>query len=143
MFVEATRHNLARSLKTGEDWDSFNDIVKETSARIEAEQAAHAQDYQARLAEAKEIILREENGLRLDQPLPPGVEEHSNADQLQTKAEARVHQDYRRRIAAINADELDQYRDLTNQIRMRDRPRQPSPSRNRTPEQTRSGPSRS
>ena len=142
MFAEATRHNLARSLKTGEDWDRFNDIIKEATFRIEAEQAAHARDYQTRIAEANEIILREENGVRLDQPLPPGVEKHSDADRLQTKAEARVHQDYRRRIAAINADELHQYRDLTNQIRMRDRPEQVSPSRSQSPEQSRSGPSR-
>lgn len=142
MFVEATRHNLARSLKTGDDWDRYNEIIRETTVRMEAEQAAHAHDYQIRIAEAKEIILREENGVRLDQPLPPGAEKHSDADRLQTKAETRVYQDYRRRLAVIQADELDQYRDLTNQIRMRDRLGQSAPSRTQTPERTRSGPSR-
>lgn len=140
MFREATRSHLAGSLKTGDDWDRFNEIVQTASARIELEQASHAHDYQARIAEAKEIILREENGIRLDQPLPPGAEKHSDADRLQTKAEVRVRQDYDRRIAVIQADELDQYRDLTNDIRMRDRAEPPSLSRTQSPEQRRSGP---
>ena len=140
MFLEATRHNLARSLRTGDDWDRFKEITQVSTSRIEAEQAAHAHDYQARIAEAKEIILREESGIRLDHPLPSWAKKHSDADQLQSKAEIRVRQDYDRRIAVIKTDELDQYRDLTNHIRMRDRPDHPSLTRSPSPEQSRSGP---
>lgn len=142
MYLEAARSNLARSLKTGEDWDRFNEIVQATSARIEMEQAAHAHDYLTRIAEAKEIILREENGVRLDHPLPPWAEKHSNAEQLQSKAELRVRRDYDLRIAAIKSDELDQYRSLTNTIRMRDAPDQ-NPSRSIRQSFNRTGPSRS
>lgn len=141
MFLEATRQNLARSLRTGEDWDRFKEITQTASARLESEQAAHAYDYQARIAEAKEIIMREEHGIRLDQPLPPGVVKQSNDERLQTIAETRVRQDYDRRIAVIKADELNEYRHLTNDIRIRDRSDHPSLTRTQTTDRTRSGPS--
>lgn len=140
VFIEATRHTLTRSLRTSEDWDQYQSIIQETTARIEAEQTAHAHDYRDRIAEAKEIILREEHGIRLDQPLPPGVEKFSDKDALQHKAEIRVRQDYDRRIAAIRTDELDQYRDLTADIRDRDRPNL-AQSRDDSRTQSRSGPS--
>lgn len=122
VFINATRQSLARSLRTGEDWDQYKSILEETTSRLDAEQAAHARDYTTRIAEAKEIILREENGIRLDHPLPPWVDKHSSADALQSKAEMRVRQDYDQRITAIKSDELDRYRALTNEIRMRDAP---------------------
>lgn len=140
-FVEATRQSLARSLRTGEDWDRYKSIIQETQARLEAEQAAHARDYPTRIMEAKEIILREEHGRRLDRPLPPGAAKFSNKDALQSKAERRVRQDYDRRIAAIKTDELDQYRALTADIRARDAPERPQTQfQNRAP--SRSGPTR-
>lgn len=123
-FFEATRNSLARSLRTPEDWDRFNAIVHETTKRLEAEQATYARDYQARIADAKEIILREERGVRLDQPLPPGAEAMSDPDALQRKADDRVRQDHSQRMSAIKSDELAQYRDLTSEIRARDAPSQ-------------------
>jgi len=123
-FAEASRQSLARSLQTGDDWDRFKTIVHETDERIKAEQSAHAADFRARVAEAKEIILREEHGIRLDRPLPPGAEKFSDKHTLQTKAEIRVSQDFDRRIAAIKTDELDQYRALTAEIRARSKPDQ-------------------
>lgn len=140
-FLEATRQSLARSLRTGEDWDQYKAIITETSARLEAEQASHARDYQARIAEAKEVILREETGTRLDYPIPPWAEQKSSADALQNKAELRVRQDYDLRLSAIKTDELDRYRSLTNEIRMRDAP-QTAVALNPTRTQSRSGPSR-
>ncbi|MDA5556058.1 hypothetical protein [Shimia sp. MMG029] len=142
VYLEAARHDLARSLKTGDDWVRLKEITQDATARIEAERAAHAHDYQARIAEAKQIILREEHGIRLDQPLPPGVEKQSDADRLQSIAETRVRQDYDRRIAVIKTDELDQYRDLTNAIRMRDRSEVSEQARSQSPERKRSGPTR-
>ena len=142
LFVEATRQSLARSLRAGQDWDRYKAIIQEASGRLEAEQAAHAREYSSRIAEAKEIILREEHGVRLDHPLPPWVDKRSSTDALQSKAEIRVRQDYDQRITAIKADELDQYRALTNDIRMRDAPDQ-SPSRTIRQSFNRTGPSQS
>ncbi len=125
-FLEATRKALQRDLETPQDWDRYIEIVAETDARLAAEEHSHAHDYQRRIAEAKEIILREENGIRLDRPLPPGVDKHSNPEELREKADARVRQDYGRRLTAIRKDELEQYRDLTAEIRAR-RTRESSP----------------
>lgn len=140
VYNQALRQSLARSLRTAGDWDRCKAIIQEASTRIELEQAAHARDYQARITEAQEIILREEHGIRLDQPLPPGVDKFSDKDSLLLKAETRVRTDYDRRIAAIKADELDQYRELTNAIRTRDAVGR---TRSQTPSQSRAGPSQS
>lgn len=137
-FLLATRQSLARSLRTSEDWDRYKTIVQDTENRLEAEQAAYARDYPARIAEAKEILLREAHGIRLDRPLPPGVERRSDAETLQRHADARVRQDHDLRVSAIKSDELDQYRDLTAEIRTRDAPSQTRTAFNRA--RTRSGP---
>jgi hypothetical protein len=139
-FLEATRQSLTRALRTGEDWDRYKAIVQETNARLEAEQASYASDYPARLADAKEIILREEHGVRLDQPLPPGAARVSDKDSLHRKAEFRVRHDYDRRVAAIKADELEHYRTLTADIRARDAP---AATQSLGRSQDRSGPTRS
>ena len=132
-FFEATRQSLTRALRTGEDWDRFQTIVKDTNQRLDAERATFTADYPQRLAEAREIILREEYGVRLDQPLPPDAQAFSNKDALDHKAAFRVRQDHDRRIAAIKVDELDHYRKLTADIRSRDAPDQ---SRSLGPDRT-------
>lgn len=138
-FLEATRQSLARSLRTGEDWGRYKIILTETNARLKAEDADHALNFQKRIAEAKEIILREEHSVRLDQPLPPGAAKFSDRDLLDKKADARVRQDHDRRIAAIKGDELDQYRSLTKEIRQRDTGK-PEQSTHHSRTVTRSGP---
>lgn len=141
-FRRAVRERLQKSLRTGEDWDRFKAIERETDARLMTEQAAFKRDYVLRLAEAKEIILREENGIRLDLPVPPWVEKHSDAEQLDQKARTRVQEDHQRRIGVIKKDALHAYQDLTAEIRARDAPEQHA-SLAQTWKQTRSGPSRS
>lgn len=138
-FHRAVRENLQLSLLTGEDWDRFKDIQRETDARLMTEQATYARDYTARIADAKEIILREENGVRLDEPLPSWAERHSDADALQRKADARVSRDHQQRCAAIKSDELNKFQDLKSEIRMRDTPTR---SFNRSTTRDRSGPQR-
>lgn len=142
VFRRADRGNLQKALRTGEDWDRFKAIQRQTDARLMTEQSAYKRDFAQRLAEAKEIILREENGLRLDLPVPSWVEARSTATQLDQKAGERVRRDHERRITVIEKDELDAYRALTAEIRARDAPEQQA-SLSQTWKQTRSGPSRS
>ena len=142
VFKRAVRERLQKALRTGEDWDQFKAIEREADARLMTEQAAYKRDYLLRLAEAKEIILREENGVRLDLPVPPWVEKHSNAEQLDQKARARVQQDHQRRIGAIEKDALHAYQDLAAETRARDAPEQQT-SLTQTWKQAHSGPSRS
>lgn len=140
-FSRAVRENLQRALKTGEDWDRFKAILRETDARLMAEQAAHARGYRDRMAEAKEIILREEHGIRLDEPLPTWAIRQSDSEMLDQKAHTRVRQDYDRRLAVIRKDELDRYPDLSAEIRARDTPTQAfNRAQNRSHD--RSGPNR-
>ncbi|MEJ8476641.1 hypothetical protein [Roseibium algae] len=122
VFVEATRQSLARSLKQAEDWDRFNAIIDETNKRVKAEESDYARNYAARLTDAKEVILREEHSVRLDQPLPPGAHKTSDRQALHRKADARVQRDHKLRLDTIQRDELDQYKALKEEIRMRDSP---------------------
>lgn len=119
IFRRAVQQDLTRSLRTNADWDRFTDIASETARRVNAETEAFQRDYGQRLAEARQIILREENGIALDQPLPPGTEPQSDKTELDRKADARVRHDHARRLAAIQADETDQYRTLRKSIRAR------------------------
>ena len=141
VFRSAVREDLQKHLKTGEDRDQVNAILRETDARLMKEQASYTRDYTRRIAEAKEIILREENGVRLDQPLPPGAERHSTADELQRKADVRVRRDHDQRCAVIKSDELARFKSLSEDIHARDSPDlEHSFTQART--HTRSGPSR-
>lgn len=138
VFKRALQEHLQNSLRTGEDWDSYKSILRETDARLMSEQAAYKRDFSQRMAEAKQIILREESGVRLDQPLPPRAQKHSDADQLDRKAGIRVQQDHDRRVAVIKKDELGAFRELTAKIRARDAT---APSFSQTRDRT--GPSQS
>lgn len=145
VFQRAVQEHLQKVLRTSDDWDRFNAIRRETDDRLTAEDTAFALDFSQRMAEAKEIILREENGVRLDQPLPPWAERHSDADGLDRKAGERVRLDHQRRCAAITKDEMHAFRDLTAEIRARDAPTQAftraqDRSQDRSP--TRPGPTR-
>jgi len=142
VYESAVRQHLQRALRSGEDWDRFKRIQRETDARLMAEQAEFKRDHAMRISEAKQIILREENGVRFDQPLPPWAERRSNADDLHAKAMKRVRSDHERRVAKIKRDETDAFRDLTADIRARDAP-QRAKSLTQTWNQGRSGPSRS
>lgn len=141
IFHRAVREDLHKVLQSGDDWDRYKGIVREADARLMAEQASYARDYTKRIAEAKEIILREEHGVRLDQPLPPGAPRQSDAEVLQQKADLRVRRDHDQRCAAIKRDELNQFQDLASEIRARDAPER-APSLTQTWDRSRSGPSR-
>lgn len=122
VFKNAVQEHLQKSLRTGEDWDRFKDIQRETDARLMQEQSAYKYEFPQRMAEAKEIILREQHSVRLDQPLPPGVDAQSNATDLDRIAGERVKHDHDHRLAIIKKDEFDHFRDLTADIRDRDAP---------------------
>lgn len=119
-FLMATRQNLARNLRTAEDWEKFNTIAKETRERIEAEHVAFQQDYETRLADARQVILRENDGLCFDIPRPKHAPSPADKEALDHTADARVRHDHQLRLAAIQSDELDQYQELRDEVRARD-----------------------
>lgn len=121
-YERALQEHLQKNLRTGADWDSFNMIRRDLDARLMTEQAAFKRDYSQRLADAKQIILREENRVGLDKPLPPWVDKHSNAEALLAKADTRVRADHARREATIRRDANDAYLALSADIRARDTP---------------------
>lgn len=121
-YEHAVQQHLQKNLRTGGDWDRFNTIKRERDARLMTEQSAFKCDYTQRIADAKQIILREENSVGLDKPLPTWVDAHSDTEALQSKADTRVRTDHARREAVIQRDANDAYMALSADIRARDAP---------------------
>lgn len=142
MFRLATQQELTQSLRTGDDWKQFHAIAKQSIERTTAEKEAFRQDYPKRIAEARQILLREENGRPFRPPPPPqGVVIRSERARIDQIADARVRRDHAHRLVVIQTDETDQYSDLREAVRIRDtRQGQAKTAFNRT--QMRSGPTR-
>lgn len=145
IFRRAVQQELTGALRTEKDWANYRAILREATERVEAERQAFRRDYLQRLADARQIILREETGRRYDMPAPPGFARGHNNPSLDCRAEARVRRDHDARISAIQADEIDQYRALSKSVRARD-DRQGQArdafARAQDRRQTRSGPTR-
>ncbi len=118
-FRLTLQQEITRSLKTQPDWDRFLTIVKESQDRVAAEQTAYRDEYNLRLADAREIVLRERTGLRYDAPKPPGGPDPFNKDNIDAIAHARVEQDHASRLVKIKDDEIDKYRTLSTELQSR------------------------
>ncbi len=126
----------------------FHKIEEMAQQRTEQEMTDWQQSYHTRLAEARQIILREVHGNILEPPKPAGIENIPNLQALDVKADQRIRLDHEHRLAVIKQDELDQYQELQNTVRGRNRLRgQATEEFNHTnkqvPKQVRPGPSRS
>lgn len=120
VFLDATRQQLLRGLQTPQDVERLNAISSEAETRIAQEETTFAKDYDMRLADARQVILREKTGLFLEKPRPIGATHISDAAQLDLEADQRVRHDHTRRIAVIKTDELHQMQDLRSEVRGRD-----------------------
>lgn len=106
--------SLAKDIKTAADWDRYFDIRKEAAARVDDERTTFRTDYNARLADAREIILRKHTGRMFDHPKPnwAEVEDLPSADKIDLLARNLAQRDHEARIACIRKDQADQYKDL-------------------------------
>lgn len=141
-FRKATWEHLMKQLKHDGDWDRFNQIAWEAVQRNEQEKAEWQQSYHMRLAEAKQIILRETHGNILEPPKPKGVESIPDKDALNFKADSRIRADHEQRLAVIKQDELDQCEELKTLVDNRSHFKGYAKSEFEL-SKTRSGPSRS
>ena len=118
-FLKATREHLMKNLIHSGDWDRFNQIASEIVKRTKQEIADWQQSYHARMAEARQIILRETHGNILEPPKQKGVEAIPDRQKLNFLADQRIRSDHERRLAVIKKDELDQYEELKEFINRR------------------------
>ena len=113
--------NLKKALKTQQEFDRYKAITVEAAQRIDTEKEAFQTHYQTRLTEAREVILREQETLRLEHPKPSwAVDASPSADKIDLLARNRVQADHEARIAAIRVDQVDQYKALKEDVRDRD-----------------------
>lgn len=116
----AVQENLKNYLKTPQEFDRYISIVKVAAERIDAERAASQTDHTSRLAEAREVILREYTGHMLDHSKPDwAADQLPSAEKIDLLARNRVQADHEKRIATIRVDEVDQYRALKSECRER------------------------
>jgi len=120
-FRTATREHLMKYLRHKIDFTRFHKIEVEAKERTAQEKEDWQQSYHARFAEARQIILRETHGNILEPPKPEGVDTIPNKQVLNQKADARIRQDHERRLTVIKQDEIDQYQELRDTIRTRDK----------------------
>lgn len=116
MYRDAIRQELAGRMIPEHEWDRFNTIDRQGKRRVNDEDAAWQNEYNQRLAEAKQIILREAHGTILEAPKPDGIKAVPNEQVLNQKAEQRILRDHKQRLLAIKRDEVDQYQDLRKAV---------------------------
>lgn len=116
----AVQENLKKHLKTPQEWARITEISQEAAERIDAEKAAFYATFEARLTEARAVVVREQaqRGLHLTrdgaQPPPP------SASEVERVAHARVYHDHEKRNAAIRQDEMHGLEALRNDVRARE-----------------------
>ncbi|MGD1926642.1 MAG: hypothetical protein ACFB03_21040 [Paracoccaceae bacterium] len=116
----ALQQSVSRILGTEHEWARFNTIVRKAAERVDGEKADFKHDYQTRLAEARQVILREQSKHTLDYPTPTGTEKAPpRPGRIDIMAINRVQFDHEKRIAAIRQDEVDGYRGLSATVRER------------------------
>ena len=120
LFNEATRSDILKHMKHEHEWDRFKAIRDEAKERVTQEKDDFKQNYDQRLDEARQIILREASGNVLDPPKPDWANTSLTKEGLDAQADARIRQDHERRLASIKQDETDQYQDLRQSIINRD-----------------------
>lgn len=117
----AVQQDLTRALKSQNDWDRFNAIAREAAERLDAERADFQRGYQDRLREARQTILREQNGRPLEPPKPGWVRETPiGPDRLEILAQTRVQTEHVQYVAAIRREEITAYRAFRGELRERD-----------------------
>ena len=140
-YRQAKREHLMNHLLHEGDYDRFIAIEDEARLRIAVEKQDWQDSYYGRLAEAREVILRETYGDKLEAPKPEDIRPTPDRQALDVKADQRIRADHHKRLTAIQQDELDQYEDLREVIRKRDRLKDFAKAEF-TQAQKRSGPSR-
>lgn len=117
----AVQQDLTRALKSQDDWDRFNAIARQAAERLDAERADFQHGYQDRLSEARQAILREQNGRPLEPPKPGwGRETPIGPDRLEILAQTRVQTEHTQYIAAIRREEIAAYRAFRVELRERE-----------------------
>ncbi|MEL7112004.1 MAG: hypothetical protein AAGK93_03555 [Pseudomonadota bacterium] len=141
-YRQAKREHLMNHLRHEAEYDRFNAIEAEARQRVADEKQDWQDSYYGRLAEAREIILRETYGDKLQTPKPEDMRPAPDRQALDVKADQRIRADHHKRLTAIRQDELDQYEELRDVIRKRDRLKDFAKAEF-TQARKRSGPSRS
>lgn len=106
-YARATMQDTAKNLRSPQDWQDVRDLQSHSKQARQAEQDNFRQDYPARLADARDAILKERASRHYTHPAPSWAarQDRFNKDQIERQAHLRVHNAHHQTIAKIDAQE--------------------------------------
>lgn len=106
-YARATMRDTAKHLLTPQDWQRVRDIQSDSAQARQTEQENFRQDYPARLADAREAILKERASRHYSHPAPSWAarQDRFNKDQIERQAHLRVHNAHHQTMAKIDVQE--------------------------------------
>lgn len=106
-YAQAALQETAKRIETPKDWQRFRDIQQRSAQTRQREQESFRQDYPARLADAREAVLKERAARHYTHPAPQSAtrQDRFNKDQIERQAHLRVHYAHHQTLAKIDVQE--------------------------------------
>jgi len=115
-YARATMKETAKHLKSANDWQRVREIQSDSAQAKQAEQETFREDYQARLADAREAVLNERAARHYTHPAPQSAarQDRFNKDQIERQAHLRVHNAHQKTMAKIDQQSRNDIKQLTH-----------------------------
>lgn len=106
-YARASMVETAKHLQTPQDWQRVQNIQARSSQARQSEQESFRQDYPARVANAREAILKEHGERHYTHPAPQSAarRDRFDKDQIERQAHLRVHNAHAQTMAKIDIQE--------------------------------------
>lgn len=119
MFRDATMENTVIQLRSQGDWDRFNAIRDQAHAQRKAEEQNFERDRPKLLAKAREELIHRAGALTHEHPTPVGTDRFDK-DRINTQAEKLVYGAHQVRLQTIQAQEVEGFTLLKDDILARE-----------------------
>lgn len=122
LFRDATKQNLMQSLKTPEDWESFNKIQDTAREAEQSEKADFDRDKSDLFVKAREDVINKAGSNTFEHPTPYGTDKFAKST-TEAQARQKVEHGHQNRLTKIREDEGLAYAGLKQGIRAREQSR--------------------
>lgn len=127
-YARATMRDTAKHLRSPQDWQHVQDIQSQSAQAKAYEQVSFRDEYSARLADAREAILKERGSWTYTHPAPKSAarRDRFDKDQIDRQAHLRVHNAHAQTMAKIDVQQNHQMKQLEAQARHQNQIPQPN-----------------
>ena len=123
LFAKEALAREAKLLKDPQDWERMKDIRTRHDQTRDDERQDFDQTYQARLGKARQKLIDEAGGKRLEHPTPFGVDRFDKT-RINAEADRQVRYDHARRMGGIDEAEMKEVQELLKRAAPENRPHQ-------------------